>query len=130
MKRFDKEIVLADIPGLIEGAHEGKGLGDKFLAHIERCKYLLHLVDINDKNWYENYNTVRKEISKYSEKVSSKKEIVVFTKVDLLNENLEEEKTKINQKLNAEILFISSFNNEGINDLIDYLFKYKEITND
>ena len=130
VKRFDKEIVLADIPGLIEGAHEGKGLGDKFLAHIERCKYLLHLVDINDENWYENYNTVRNEISKYSEKVSSKKEIIVFTKVDLLHENLEEKKIKINQKLNSDILFISSFNNEGIDDLIDYLFKYNEITND
>jgi len=95
VKRFDKEIVLADIPGLIEGAHEGKGLGDKFLAHIERCKYLLHLVDINDDNWYENYITVRNEISKYSEKVSSKKEIIVLTKVDLLHENLEE-KDKFN----------------------------------
>ncbi|MDC3177922.1 GTPase ObgE [Pelagibacteraceae bacterium] len=130
VKRFDKEIVLADIPGLIEGAHEGKGLGDKFLAHIERCKYLLHLVDINDDNWYDNYKTIRNEISKYSEKVSSKKEIIVFTKIDLLDVNLEEKKIMINQKLNSEILFISSFNNEGINNLIDYLFKYNEITND
>ena len=63
-------------------------------------------------------------------KFPQKKEIIVFTKVDLLNENLEEKKIKINQKLNSEILFISSFNNEGINDLIDYLFKYNEITND
>ena len=115
---------------MIEGAHEGKGLGDKFLAHIERCKYLLHLVDINNDNWYENYKTVRNEISKYSSNVSLKKEIIVFTKVDLLEVNLEEKKTMINQKLNTEIFFISSYNNEGINNLIDYLFKYIEITND
>ena len=129
--RFNSgDLVLADLPGLLKGASEGTGLGLKFLAHIERCKYLLHLVDINDNNWYENYKIVRNEISQYSEKVSSKKEIIVFTKVDLLHENLKEKKIKINQKLNSEILFISSFNNEGINDLIDYLFKYNEITND
>ena len=129
--RFNSgDLVLADLPGLLKGASEGTGLGLKFLAHIERCKYLLHLVDINDNNWYENYKIVRNEISQYSEKVSSKKEIIVFTKVDLLHENFKEKKIKINQKLNSEILFISSFNNEGINDLIEYLFKYNEITND
>ena len=62
--------------------------------------------------------------------MSCNKEIIVFTKVDLPHEDLEEKKIKINQKLDSEILFISSFSNEGINDLIDYLFKYNEVTND
>ena len=61
-----KEITLADIPGLIEGAHEGTGLGDKFLRHIERCKNILHLIDITNEDILENYFKVRKELSKYS----------------------------------------------------------------
>ena len=64
----DKEVTLADIPGLIEGAHEGVGLGDKFLKHIERCKNILHLIDISNDNLLENYFKVRKELFKYSNK--------------------------------------------------------------
>ena len=60
----DKEITIADIPGLIEGAHEGIGLGDKFLRHIERCKSLIHLIDITEKDILENYLKIRKELSK------------------------------------------------------------------
>ena len=69
----NKEITLADIPGLIEGAHEGSGLGDKFLRHIERCKNVLHLIDITGENLLENYSKVRKELSKYSNKLTKKK---------------------------------------------------------
>ncbi len=126
VKYFDKEIVLADIPGLIEGAHEGKGLGDKFLAHIERCKYLLHLIDATEKHWYENYKIVRNEITKYSEKISLKKEIVVFTKIDLLSENVEKKFLKINKILNSNVFFISSYSNEGIENLMNFLFKSKD----
>ena len=69
----NKEITLADIPGLIEGAHEGVGLGDKFLRHIERCKNILHLIDITNDNLIENYSKVRKELLKYSNKLTKKK---------------------------------------------------------
>ena len=69
----NKEITLADIPGLIEGAHEGIGLGDKFLRHIERCKNILHLIDITNNNLIENYSKVRKELFKYSNKLTKKK---------------------------------------------------------
>ena len=76
----NKEVTLADIPGLIEGAHEGIGLGDKFLRHIERCKNILHLIDITNDNLLENYSKVRKELFKYSNKLTKKKEIIVFNK--------------------------------------------------
>tara|TARA_B100000965_G_scaffold402843_1_gene429672 strand:- start:412 stop:1404 length:993 start_codon:yes stop_codon:yes gene_type:complete len=130
VKRFDKEIVLADIPGLIEGAHEGKGLGDKFLAHIERCKILLHLIDATDNRWHENYNTVRNEISKYGKKISSKKEIIVISKADLLNSDRENVIEQIKKIIDSELFIISSLNNEGIEELMDSLFKYKNIIDD
>ena len=81
----DKEVTLADIPGLIEGAHEGTGLGDKFLRHIERCKSLIHLIDITDEDILENYLKIRKELSKYSSNLLKKKEIIVFNKIDIIN---------------------------------------------
>ncbi len=130
VKRFDKEIVLADIPGLIEGAHEGKGLGDKFLAHIERCKILLHLVDATDENLHENYKTVRNEISKYGEKISSKREIVVISKADLINSNRENVIDQIKNIIDCKLFIISSFNNEGVEELMDSLFKFINITDD
>jgi len=81
----DKELTLADIPGLIKGAHEGVGLGDKFLRHIERCKNILHLIDINQENLIKCYSQVRKELKKYSNKLVKKKEIVVLNKTDLMD---------------------------------------------
>jgi len=90
----DKEITIADIPGLIEGAHEGIGLGDKFLRHIERCKSLIHLIDITENDILENYLKIRKELSKYSYALIKKKEIIVFNKIDIMNTN------QINKKIN------------------------------
>ena len=90
----DKEITLADIPGLIEGAHEGIGLGDKFLRHIERCKSLIHLIDITDDNLFDNYKKIRNELSKYSASLLKKKEIIIFNKIDTLSINA------INKKIN------------------------------
>ena len=89
----NKEVTLADIPGLIEGAHEGIGLGDKFLRHIERCKNILHLIDITNDNLLENYSKVRKELFKYSNKLTKKKEIIVFNKTDMISED------EINKKI-------------------------------
>ena len=90
----NKEITIADIPGLIEGAHEGIGLGDKFLRHIERCNSLVHLIDVTDENILENYMKIRKELSKYSKNILKKKEIIVFNKIDIIDDS------KINQKIN------------------------------
>jgi len=91
----DKEITIADIPGLIEGAHEGIGLGDKFLRHIERCKSLIHLIDISDQDILENYLRVRNELSKYNSTLLKKREIIVFNKIDIINND------EINEKINV-----------------------------
>ena len=91
----DKEVTLADIPGLVEGAHEGTGLGDKFLRHIERCKILLHLIDLSEDKLTECYLKVRNELSKYDKILIKKKEIIVFNKSDLVEKKDIEKKLKI-----------------------------------
>jgi GTP-binding protein len=89
----DKEVTLADIPGLVEGAHKGVGLGDKFLRHIERCKVLLHLIDVSEDDLLGNYLKIRNELLKYDDVLDKKKEIIFFNKSDLL------EKKDIDKKL-------------------------------
>jgi len=130
IKKFDKEIIIADIPGLIEGAHEGKGLGDKFLAHIERCKILLHLVDSSDPKWKENYFIIRKELKKYGQNLDHKEEVVALSKEDLNQEitiKVINEMTEINTNKKFSI---SSFNNNGLEELTNYLFEKCEIDDD
>jgi len=114
----DKEVTLADIPGLIEGAHEGIGLGDKFLRHIERCKSILHLIDITNDNLLENYSKVRKELFKYSNKLVKKKEIIVFNKIDMIDK--EEINKKIDffiKKIRRKIFTISALKHIGLKTL-------------
>ena len=88
----NKEVTLADIPGLVEGAHKGVGLGDKFLRHIERCKILLHLIDITEKNLVENYKKIRSELKNYDLTLFKKKELIFFNKSDLLEKDIIKEK--------------------------------------
>ena len=104
----DKEVTLADIPGLIEGAHTGTGLGIKFLKHIERCKTLLHLIDITEDDLFISYNQVRKELSKYSKDLVKKKEIVVLNKTDLIDEEEKKEKIKKLKNKLKNIVFLMS----------------------
>ena len=114
----NKEITLADIPGLIEGAHEGVGLGDKFLRHIERCKSLIHLIDISDENILENYLKVRKELSKYSKNLLKKKEIIVFNKIDIINASTINDKIKnFKKKIKKNNYKISVIQNKGLENL-------------
>ncbi len=113
-----KEVILADIPGLIEGAHEGIGLGDKFLRHIERCKSILHLIDITNDNLLENYSKVRKELFKYGNKLAKKKEIIVFNKVDMINEKEISKKIEVfKKKIKKKIFTISALKNIGLNTI-------------
>jgi len=111
----NREVTLADIPGLIEGAHEGIGLGDKFLRHIERCKSILHLIDITNDNLIDNYSKVRKELFKYSNKLVKKKEIIVFNKIDMIDEKEVNRKIDIFKKrINKKIFTISALKHLGL----------------
>ena len=121
----NKEVTLADIPGLIEGAHEGIGLGDKFLRHIERCKNILHLIDITNDNLLENYSKVRKELFKYSNKLTKKKEIIVFNKTDMISEDEINKKIDIfNKKIKKKIYTISTIKHKGLTTIKKVLVSY------
>ena len=121
----DKEVTLADIPGLIEGAHTGTGLGIKFLKHIERCKTLLHLIDITEDDLFISYNQVRKELSKYSKDLVKKKEIVVLNKTDLIDEEEKKEKIKkLKNKLKKNIFLMSTMDKKSVSDIKSKLVDY------
>ena len=83
----DKEVTIADIPGLVEGAHKGTGLGIQFLKHIERCKSLLHMIDITNKDLKKSYQQIKNELKSYSSKIEKKKELVILNKTDLVENN-------------------------------------------
>jgi len=121
----NKEITLADIPGLIEGAHEGIGLGDKFLRHIERCKNIIHLIDINEENLLENYSKVREELAKYSKNLLKKKEIIVFNKIDMISdETINKKINNFNKEIKSKIYKISALKHIGLTNIKKLLIKY------
>ena len=121
----NKEITIADIPGLIEGAHIGVGLGIKFLKHIERCKTLLHLIDITEENIENLYKQVRNELGKYSKDLLKKDELIVFNKIDLIDKNkLNEKKNKFSKKIKNEVLTISTFDKASVAKIKSKLIKY------
>ena len=121
----DKEITLADIPGLIEGAHQGTGLGIKFLKHIERCKVLLHLIDISENDLTNSYLQVRDEMSKYSSELLKKQEIIVFNKMDLIDEAEIKEKIRGFEKIIKKSTFITStLDKKSISDIKSKLLNY------
>ena len=105
----NKEIILADIPGIIEGAHSGTGLGIKFLKHIERCKTLLHLIDVTENDLFKSYKQIREELGKYSKDLLKKNELVVLNKIDLINKKeLKEKEEKFNKKTKKKVLLLST----------------------
>ena len=121
----DKEITLADIPGLIEGAHQGTGLGIKFLKHIERCKALLHLIDISENDLINSYLQVRDEMGKYSSELLKKQEIIVFNKIDLIDEDEMKEKIKDFEKIIKKSTFTTStLDKISISDIKSKLLNY------
>ncbi len=119
-----QSFTVADIPGIIEGAHEGKGLGHKFLRHIERTKILLFLIDVTSEDYKNDFEILNKELITYSKELSGKKKIVAFTKADLLNEKEINKLKKVKFKgFNSKVHIISSVSRLGLNDLLDSLWK-------
>lgn len=113
------EFVMADIPGLIEGAHEGRGLGDVFLGHIEKCAVLLHLVDATAGDFLVNYDTIMSEVAAYGAALTNKKMIVGLNKIDALDE---EERAFFKEELEArvghKVYLLSAVSGEGVTDVL------------
>lgn len=117
--------VIADIPGIIEGASEGVGLGIQFLRHVERTRLLLHFLDVSGqegRNPVEDFNTINEELKKYSEKLSKRKQIIVANKIDAIqDESLLKEVEELAKKENLKLFKISAATKQGIEELIDYV---------
>ena len=121
----DKEVTIADIPGLVEGAHKGIGLGVQFLKHIERCKSLLHLIDITNKDLKKSYNQVKSELKNYSSKLIDKKELVVLNKIDLVDEDTVKDVIDYFSKgKNCEIMTMTTLEKDSISKIKAKLLSY------
>ncbi|MCR6733519.1 MAG: GTPase ObgE [Afipia sp.] len=119
-----REFVLADIPGLIEGAHEGAGLGDRFLGHVERCRVLLHLVDATCEHAGKAYKTVRAELEAYDEHLADKIEIVALNKIDAVTpEHLKDQKARLKRAAKKTPLLLSGVSREGVPEALRALVK-------
>ena len=121
----DKEITIADIPGLVEGAHKGTGLGIQFLKHIERCKSLLHLIDITSEDLKKSYQQVKDELKKYSNKLIKKKELIVLNKIDLIDEKEVIHIIKdFKKNTKSEVIAVSTFNKSSVSKIKSKLLNY------
>ena len=121
----NKEITIADIPGLVEGAHKGTGLGIQFLKHIERCKSLLHLIDITSEDLKKSYQQVKNELKKYSNKLTKKKELIVLNKIDLIDEKEVNHIIKdFKKNTKSEVIAVSTFNKSSVSKIKSKLLNY------
>ena len=121
---FGNSFVLADIPGLIEGASEGTGLGIQFLRHVERTRLLLHVIDVSGmegRNPVDDYFTINKELEKYSKKLANRKQIIVANKADIMQEDLYNELEKLAKEKEVEIFKISAATGEGLKELMTHV---------
>ena len=121
----DKEITIADIPGLVEGAHKGTGLGIQFLKHIERCKSLLHMIDVTNDDLKKSYKQIKNELKKYSVKLSKKKELVVLNKVDLIDNNEVKKIIKeFSKNTKSEVITLSTLEKRSVSQIKAKLISY------
>lgn len=118
------EFVMADIPGLIAGAHKGAGIGHRFLGHVERCRVLLHLLDATSNDPLENWRTLRAELAAYAEELAEKPEILVLSKADAAPADyIEDLKSELYAQGVTEIMVISSVSGEGMKPLLRKLYQ-------
>ena len=123
----EREFVMADIPGLIEGAHEGAGLGTRFLGHVERCRALLHLVDGTQDDVADAYKTVRAELRAYGGNLARKKELVALNKTDAMTpEDIETKRTALAKACRKTVHVISAVSGQGVQPLLHELMKLVE----
>lgn len=115
--------ILADIPGLIEGASIGKGLGHKFLKHIKRTKVLFHCISLENEDVVKAYKVIRKELKDYSGELANKKEVIILTKTDLVDEKTLNSVIKKIQKLNDKVFSTTVYDNNSVKELKDNLIK-------
>ncbi len=121
----EREFVLADLPGLIEGAHEGIGLGDRFLGHTERCRVLLHLIDGTSEDAGAAYKTVRAELEAYGQGLTDKPEIVALSKADALTpEAIKKQIAKLKKASKKTPVVLSSASGQGVTDVLRALWKF------
>lgn len=127
-KSWDQpSLVIADIPGLIEGAHTGKGLGDRFLGHIERCRLLLHLIDGTSENIVEEYYTIRQELKEYGAGLVKKPEIIAISKCDaLIEEEIEAKKIALENETGAHVFALSSLTSMGVKNILSQCYELYE----
>ena len=121
----NKEVTIADIPGLIEGAHKGTGLGIQFLKHIERCKSLLHMIDITNNDIKKSYDQVKNELKNYSTKLSKKKELIVLNKTDLVDEKkVKDIVNNFSKNIKSEVITMSTLKKKTISKIKAKLISY------
>jgi len=116
-------IIIADIPGLIEGASSGRGLGIKFLRHIQRTKILAHCISLESDDLKRDYEIIRKELQEYNQELGKKKELIILTKTDMLKPEEIDDKIKKMKKINPQIIAVSIHDLESITGLKNYLMK-------
>lgn len=113
--------VVADIPGLIEGASDGVGLGHDFLRHVERCRFLVHIVDITEENPIENYDKINLELEKHSEKLANLYQIVALNKIDSVDEEMKQELYNEFKNRGKDVFLISAVTGENLEDLLNFM---------
>jgi len=126
VRKDDQELVVADIPGLIEDAHKGDGLGFKFLKHIERCHSIIHVIDVTDEDVKKSYNTITSELNNYDGSITKKNKIVVLNKCDLIDkEEIKIKKNILENETQLQVYTISTITGEGVSNLINHILIIK-----